>query len=115
MSNPLLPNGSAVKTSARTRKLSPLGGRIYAALLARNWTQNALERTLFPDDKYQGRGRISRYMTGERGMRSLDPFLFERMADLLEVNFHWLVTGRGSMYQGEEYVFTPSPPPTEVK
>jgi hypothetical protein len=40
--------------------------------------QNALERALWPDDPNQGSGRVSRYMSGDRGKQTLDPLLFLR-------------------------------------
>lgn len=83
------------KPTVRTRQLTEMGERILAALHLCGLSQSALERELFPSDPHQGRGRISRYMTGARGQTSIDKDLFARMADLLGVDFTWLVLGRG--------------------
>lgn len=93
------------KSLARERKLTPMGVRILAALERSHMTQNELERLLFPDDPHHGRGRVSRYMSGERGQRSLDVQLFKRMAKFLNVNFGWLVVGEGDMDPPPEPVF----------
>lgn len=60
-------------------------------------SQNELERLLFGENASKSRGRISRYVTGARGTSSLDPALFEKIADALGVDYHWLMTGRGRM------------------
>jgi transcriptional regulator with XRE-family HTH domain len=124
VSNPILPSGSAVnwqgldgdldpppddevaaksRTSlAKKRTRTPMGERINAALLRAGMSQNQLGKLLFPNDPHDGRGRISRYISGARGQVTLDVELFQRMAQLLDVSFGWLVVGEGPMERHPE-------------
>lgn len=93
-----VPASKPRKSLARARMLTPMGQRILASLEHVKMSQAELERQLWPDDKHRGRGRISRYMSGERGQRSVDPMVFDRMAEILGVDFRWLLTGKGEMF-----------------
>lgn len=82
----------------RTRVSTPLGDRLLAAMhYAGGLSQAELQRVLWSDDPHQGRGRLSRYISGQRGQHTIDPLLFQRMADVLGVDYTWLTTGRGEM------------------
>jgi transcriptional regulator with XRE-family HTH domain len=83
-------------TKAKERKPTPLGERILAALEVEGRTIASAER-----EAGFSAGHLNRIVYGSRGDRgTLDVARFKRLADLLHVEFEWLVLGVGNFRRG---------------
>ncbi|WP_437285638.1 helix-turn-helix domain-containing protein [Sorangium sp. So ce406] len=82
-------------TSLATPPSAPatLGERVAFLMEKRGISQHGIE-----GEAKLSRGYISRVVKGER--MKLSPEILRRIADVLEVNYEWLATGRGEMEGG---------------
>jgi len=97
----------AAPAAAYSPELPPmetLSDRVAYLLEQRQMTKLRLE-----EEAKLARGYVTRIIKGER--LKLSPELLRRMADVLQVGYEWLATGRGDMYD----VSPPPPPPKPPK
>lgn len=85
------------------RKPTPLGERILQALGEENRTQTSAER-----QAGFSQGHLSKIIYGERGGTSLAPEKLGVLAEILHVNFEWLLINRGPMRRDGRTTKTPA-------
>ncbi len=85
------------------RKLSALGARIMQAVEEAGRSQTSTERALG-----FSQGWLSRVVRGQRAESTLDVRNMQALADYLEVNFEWLVLGRGPMRKERPEIASPA-------
>jgi transcriptional regulator with XRE-family HTH domain len=89
-------------TASKLAKLATLAERLRFAIEAEGHSPTSVERTL-----RFSQGQMSRFLSGSRGVTTIDPDKMRVLADYLHVRFEWLVLGRGAMRRdGRE---TPTP------
>lgn len=82
--------------------------RLAAALTARGWSQNRLER-----EAKLSRGHVNRIIHG-KGARAA-PETLVTIARVLGIDHDWLTTGRGSMFSSGEPAALPVSPASETR
>lgn len=80
-----------------------MGERILLALEEEGRTQTSVERQIWPSQ-----GQLSRLVYGERGTSTIDADKMRALADVLHVQFEWLVLGRGPMRRDGREAPTPA-------
>jgi transcriptional regulator with XRE-family HTH domain len=85
--------------------METLSDRVAYLLEQREMTKLRLE-----EEAKLARGYVTRIIKGER--LKLSPELLRRMADVLQVGYEWLATGRGDMYDVSPPPSPPKPPRT---
>jgi hypothetical protein len=90
-------------TFPKERTLSPLGARIMRAIEEAGRSQTSTERGLG-----FSQGWLSRVVRGQRADSTLDVRNMQALADYLEVNFEWLVLGRGPMRKERPEIASPA-------
>jgi transcriptional regulator with XRE-family HTH domain len=77
--------------------VSTIGGRIRIALGLEGSSQNKVETEMIRRGYWNSRGGMSSLISGRRGKTQPDPRTIAAIADILHVQFEWLLLGIGSM------------------
>lgn len=84
---------------SQPRQPSPLANRVKLAIAESNLSATGLETLIFGKDN---RGYISRLLRGVSGGTRTEPWILERLSELLHVRMEWLATGRPPMRESDD-------------